>query len=243
MRIWDINPGYLNRQSLLGEHRELHGIVSIIVNNKKGYSKHPETLRWIDHGWALFQRHQLLRSEMILRGFRELSPVTASGGKNRWPPVYIDDPWEQILILKSKYKGKEQGRIPLPVNVQQLLSQHKYSILARDPDLYKTIGKEVSGKKPRQGLPGLSATLVDALRERPPAGNLKNTLQHMWGHISGFFTGSKKEVDSWSPQKLLSEIQKLVILSQEPYLLTSTALNELQIWISDASQSTDNAKS
>jgi len=23
MRVWDINPGYLNRQSLLGEHREL----------------------------------------------------------------------------------------------------------------------------------------------------------------------------------------------------------------------------
>jgi len=31
MRLWDINPGYLNRQSLLGEHRELHGIVSILV--------------------------------------------------------------------------------------------------------------------------------------------------------------------------------------------------------------------
>ena len=30
----DINPGYLNRQSLLGEHRELHGIVSKIDYNK-----------------------------------------------------------------------------------------------------------------------------------------------------------------------------------------------------------------
>ena len=34
MRIWDVNPGYLNRQSLLGEHRELHAIFSIIKNNK-----------------------------------------------------------------------------------------------------------------------------------------------------------------------------------------------------------------
>jgi len=34
MRIWDIHPGYLNRQSLLGEHRELHGIFSIITNKK-----------------------------------------------------------------------------------------------------------------------------------------------------------------------------------------------------------------
>ncbi len=45
MRIWDINSGYLNSQNLLGEHRELHGFVSIIVNKKKGYAKHPETLR------------------------------------------------------------------------------------------------------------------------------------------------------------------------------------------------------
>ncbi|MGB0468223.1 MAG: pyrimidine dimer DNA glycosylase/endonuclease V [Pontibacterium sp.] len=35
MRIWDIDPGYLNRQSLLGKHRELHGMVSIIAHNKR----------------------------------------------------------------------------------------------------------------------------------------------------------------------------------------------------------------
>ena len=58
MRIWDIDAGYLNRQSLLGEHRELHAIVSIIVNDKRGYSHHPETLRWIGRGWALAQRHR-----------------------------------------------------------------------------------------------------------------------------------------------------------------------------------------
>ena len=46
MRIWDVSPGYLNRQSLLGEHRELHGLVSILVHGKRGYSRHPETVRW-----------------------------------------------------------------------------------------------------------------------------------------------------------------------------------------------------
>lgn len=44
MRIWGITPGYLNDKSLLDEHRELHGIASILVNNKKGYAKHPETM-------------------------------------------------------------------------------------------------------------------------------------------------------------------------------------------------------
>ncbi|MFV0439386.1 MAG: pyrimidine dimer DNA glycosylase/endonuclease V [Desulfopila sp.] len=88
MRIWDINPGYLNRQSLLGEHRELHGIVSILVNNKSGYSRHPETLRWLDCGWALSLRHQLLAAEMSLRNFTEKSPVSIDDSPKRWPEGY-----------------------------------------------------------------------------------------------------------------------------------------------------------
>ena len=35
MCVWDVHPGYLNRQSLLGEHRELHGIASILSQDKK----------------------------------------------------------------------------------------------------------------------------------------------------------------------------------------------------------------
>jgi len=32
MRLWDIRPGYLNRKSLLGEHRERYGFVSLLVH-------------------------------------------------------------------------------------------------------------------------------------------------------------------------------------------------------------------
>ena len=45
MRIWDILPDKLYRQHLLGEHRELHAIWSILTKNKKGYSNHPENVR------------------------------------------------------------------------------------------------------------------------------------------------------------------------------------------------------
>ena len=101
MRIWDLNPGYLNRQSLLGEHRELHGLVSIIKYNKKGYSKHPETLRWIGLGWALKQRHKLLVAEMNLRGYTDRSPVLLRSKPGTWPEIYIDEPAKQISILKK----------------------------------------------------------------------------------------------------------------------------------------------
>jgi len=116
MRIWDINPGYLNRQSLLGEHRELHGIISIIVNRKKGYSRHPETLRWLGYGWALKIRHQLLAAEMSVRNFTDKSPVLTRTNKGMWPKNYIDEPGQQFKILEAKYQGKEKGRIPLPKN-------------------------------------------------------------------------------------------------------------------------------
>jgi len=39
MRIWDVSTGFLNNNSLLGEHKELHGIFNIVTMNKKGYSK------------------------------------------------------------------------------------------------------------------------------------------------------------------------------------------------------------
>ena len=90
MRVWDICAGYLNRQSLLGAHREIHGVVSIIVNKKTGYSKHPETVRWVGYGWALRQRHRQLSAEMSLRGFSDNSPVVTRSNKGNWPELYID---------------------------------------------------------------------------------------------------------------------------------------------------------
>ena len=133
MRIWDINPGYPNRQSLLGEHRELHGMVSIFANDKKGYSRHPETLRWVGYGWALQMRHQLISCEMALRNYQDKTPVNSGEATDNWPTSYIDPPCQQFQILKQKYIAKEAGRIPLPQDAQQLWSQHKYSVLARNP--------------------------------------------------------------------------------------------------------------
>ena len=52
MRIWDVPAGYLNRQSLLGEHREL-GIYSILTNGGQA-GRHPEIPRWATalSGWC-----------------------------------------------------------------------------------------------------------------------------------------------------------------------------------------------
>ena len=233
MRIWDINPGYLNRQSLLGEHRELHGIVSIIVNKKKGYSNHPETLRWVGYGWSLRQRHRLLAAEMSLRGFTDKSPVVTRSSKGLWSKTYVDEPFRQFQILDDKYRNKEQGRIPLPKNARQLWRHHRYSTLARDVNLYKKLGKDVSRMKPHDDFSELAKMLTELLRKPPSVGGLRNALQQMWGHVSDFSSAPKGEVGSWSLSRLLKETRRHALKNEEPYLLSSTALSELMVWIPD----------
>jgi len=231
MRVWDINPGYLNRQSLLGEHRELHGIVSIIVNRKKGYSNHPETVRWAGYGWALRQRHRLLAAEMSLRGFTDRTSVVTWAKKGMWPETYIDEPFRQFQILGSKYQDKKQGRIPLPRNAQQLWRHHKYSVLARDVNLYKKLGKGVCGMKPHHDFSELAKLVTELLRKPPSIGGLRNALQHMWGHVSDCPNTLKGEVKSWSLSRFLKEIQRRSMQNEEPCLTSSTALSELTVWI------------
>lgn len=231
MRIWDINPGYLNRQSLLGEHRELHGIVSILVNGKRGYSRHPETLRWAGFGWALRQRHQLLAAEMALRGYTDRSPVDTLANRGLWPTTWIDEPFRQLQILEDKYRDKEPGRIPLPKSAQQFWSQHKYSVLARDVLLYRALGKEVAVMKPGDDFRPLVRMLTELLRTPPASGGLSNALQHMWGYVSKDDSAPHHAVAAWGPGRLLDEIQRRALASREPYLLMSTALAELKVWL------------
>jgi hypothetical protein len=103
MRIWDISPALLCRPHLLGEHRELHAVWSVIIKKKKGYSKHPETIRWIGKLKALYIRHKTLVIEMKKRGYNHKSDISnhlAIGNKKQ--DVFINTISEQIEILKKK---------------------------------------------------------------------------------------------------------------------------------------------
>jgi len=103
MRIWDISVKKLCRNHLLGEHRELHALWNIIIENKKGYSNHPETLRWKGKLKALYNRHEQIVKEMKKRGYNHKSPLDPSyaTGKEKQDKL-IDSIEEQIQILKNK---------------------------------------------------------------------------------------------------------------------------------------------
>lgn len=231
MRIWDVHPGYLNDQSLLGEHRELHGIASIISHHKPGYSRHPEIVRWRGHGWALTRRHRALSAEMALRGFTDKTPVRLRANAGAWPLVYVDAPSRQFELLAEKYRHKAAGRIPLPGNAQVLWAQHKYSVLARDPKRYGILGKRVAGMRGASGFDDLALELVELLRTHPEPGRVMNALQHMWGYVSEYAPRPGRDPASMSPRTLLHEIQVRARRHSQTYLLASTALSDLAAWL------------
>ena len=106
MRIWDLAPRLLCRQHLLGEHRELHAIWSILTNGKRGYRHHPEVIRWEGALRALFARHDQLVAEMTRRGYRHMSPLDGAPAKGaRRPRSYVDEPDRQRELLRSKGCG------------------------------------------------------------------------------------------------------------------------------------------
>ena len=208
-------------------------MAAIIVNGKKGYSRHPETLRWMDFGWALNKRHQLLSAEMTLRGYNDTSPVHTRKNKGRWPDTFIDEPYVQIQLLREKYRDKEPGRISLPQNAQQIWRQHKYAVMARNVPLYKKIGADVARMSPRDDFSGLARLLVETLRTPPSQGGLKNALQHMWGYVSGRYEESRESLQTWPLTDLLARIQDLTFKYRQPYLMESVALSEFAVWIKD----------
>ena len=75
MRVWDVDVRELCDRHLLGEHRELHAIWSILTNGRTGYANHPETVRWRGRLAALYARHDEEVAEMARRGFRHASPL------------------------------------------------------------------------------------------------------------------------------------------------------------------------
>ena len=228
MRVWDIQPGYLNRQSLLGEHREIHALVSIIENDKRGFAHHPETLRWKPHLGTLKLRHDQTVSEMALRGYQHYSPVGQSA-LGPWPEVYLDAPGAQFAILRHRYRDKEAGRIPLPETAQQLWAQHRYSVLARDPDFVQQIEQQLAHGAKALRFGALAAELVKRLRQPPAAGQLLMALAQMGRGRSD----EQSRPGSERSDALAIWADVLRMAQSHRSILQSTALSDFALWLGD----------
>ncbi|MFA5311661.1 MAG: pyrimidine dimer DNA glycosylase/endonuclease V [Candidatus Omnitrophota bacterium] len=104
--MWDIPPDKLCRNHLLGEHRELHAIWEIIIRGRKGYSRHPETLRWKGRLKALFLRHEKLVKEFKERGYRHSNCLDKSCARGKpGQDQFVDSVKQQLVILRKKGCG------------------------------------------------------------------------------------------------------------------------------------------
>ena len=231
MRIWDIDPGYLNTGLLQSEHRILHETVAILTARKPGMINSQETSRWFGFGWALRQRHKLLVAEMNLRGYADITPVLTRSGRESWPDLERDEPIAQLQMLADLYLEQESGRIELPASADQLWAQHKYSVLARNPALYRRIDKRVAGYRRNDDFADLAFQLTRAIRKPPTEKGISNALQQMWGYVSGDADAAGQEMLAQKPERLLREIRHRAIEQREPCLMASTALGELQAWM------------
>ncbi len=146
---------------------------------------------------------------------------------NRCIDRYSKEPYVQLCELKNI---NTDARIPIPKNAQQLWSHHKYSIMARDVNLYKEIGKEVADNKSQEYFEKLCLLLSRKLTEKPAKKAILNSLQHMWGYISDWSDIKKSEVVKLSLKEFFEQIQRCVELSNQEYLMQQTATVELGTW-------------
>ncbi len=233
MRVWDIHPGYLSRQSLLGQHVEIHAIFSVITGGKEGYAHHPETMRWRHNLHGLRLVHDLTVREMALRSYGHRSPLPEMDNASRGILRWVDPPQLQFGLLQGKYDAAARtGRIPLPARGSQFWAQHQYAVMSRGYDYYREIQTHLEGKT---DCPiGQEAELVTRVLEitnsplEPLA--LCNTLDYLWGCFNKIATLSEKEVylekKETEPASLLPFFYELACKYEIQYLIHSTIFSD-----------------
>jgi uncharacterized protein YbgA (DUF1722 family) len=235
MRVWDVHPGYLFRSSLLGQHAEIHALLSVVINCKKGYGAHPETLRWKGRLDKLKLRHELTVKEMKLRGYSHASPFIADLDCNSGAEGldYVDHPAGQFEILRQKYLKGTAGRIPLPLRRSDFWAHHKYSVMARSYQYYKEIQAFLNLKK---DLP-ISEDLdlierVQEILEKPVQEKaLANVVHHLWGYFKKEASPHEREKYlNWPQGQLYALLDCFYCMAQKydkKYLLQSTVFADL----------------
>ena len=229
LRVWDIHPGYLSAWSLLGEHAEIHALAKIITFNKKGYSKHPETLRWKENMKLLQLRHDLTVREMKLRKFKHHTPLfLPENFENRIRQVsYIDLPASQFEILDKKYTLKHQkGRIPLPRNGSEFWAHHKYSVMARGYQYYKDVQNFLKNRKeyPIKQEDQFIRMIQLYMQKQISSKAANNVTEHLWGYVKNK-TNTCEKYNFFHQTNISSKIDylfEMTVKYKENYLLHST---------------------
>lgn len=232
--ILDLHPGYLGNKHIVDEYQLLQSVLTRHSDPDTWLTAKTGVQLWSKYSWAAYHRYRWLEGELIFRGVAHESTQTKFQrivNENCWPESSCT-PAQQLKAISGMRIHADTARLPLPKNAQQVWAQHKYSVMARDNNLYREMGPKVAGLKTEAEFADLVNELTYSLQMQPSEGGLRNAAQHMWGHVSG---NEKVDMDfvDWSLSRLLNEIKLRVINQEETYLLHSTALTEFQAWLRD----------
>lgn len=97
MRMWTIQPRFMCRQHLLGEHKEIHMLAGCLKKGKtlKGYYEK----KLVDPA-SMHKRHEELAIEMQSRGYNHKSILPSLSGIHL-PKIELN-PAENLLDLLSR---------------------------------------------------------------------------------------------------------------------------------------------
>jgi len=96
MRMWNVDPKYMCRQHLLGEHVEMHMFVGIII---KGTSLEGYIRGGLVEVHNIQKRHDELVVEMLRRGYKHHSPLPDSY-KLKLIAGKVDGKWNEVELTK-----------------------------------------------------------------------------------------------------------------------------------------------
>jgi len=222
LHIFDVDAGFLDDEWLSGQMRLLVGLVTADEADRR--ARVPQS--WQGYEDALALRLDQLIAEMQLRGLAPPQGLPRTTESIIWPAEGTRPLTEQVAMLAERAQQGHVGRIRLPRNDHELWACYKYSVLARNHQSYSRLGQQVAARA--VPLDRLWRDLVNAARVAPGRGGILNALQHMWGYVSKYALGLP---DGGDLRPMLVEIQRLAAAHDVGYLLNSTALGELMVWL------------
>ncbi len=221
--LFDVDAGLLDDEWLAEQMRLLVGLVS--QDRTAGVGSRVPVL-WQGHEDALALRLNQLMSEMVLRGKAIPGYLVITSESLLWPALDLRSLVGQLEAVRDRAGAGKHGRIRMPRNDHELWATYKYSVLARNTRAYQNFGQRVASRSVPVEL--LWASMINATRVAPSSGGIRNALQHMWGYVSGHATVNPQTDDLTA---LANHIQTLAAEHQVSYLLNSTALSELRVWL------------
>ncbi len=220
--IFDVDAGFLDDEWLSAQMRLLVGLVT--ADEAVRRARVPPG--WQGYQDALALRLDQLIAEMRLRGLATPQGLPRTTESIIWPAEGTRPLADQVAMLAERAREGHVGRIRLPRNDHELWACYKYSVLARNHQSYSRLGQQVAARA--VPVDRLWRELVNATRVAPGPGGILNALQHMWGYVSRYALGLP---DGGEMQPMLMEIQRLAAAHNVSYLLNSTALGELMVWL------------